>query len=79
MSSQIIISKTSFEDALTPKSLKTTRFIQLALMAGALTYAFAIIKIFFVNQGTKPLSDDTDNIFTLTITAFCIFWYCSFG
>jgi len=73
MSSQIITSTASFEDALTPKSLKTTRFIQFALMAGALLYAFAIIKIFFYNQGTKPSSDDTDSVFTLTITHFIFF------
>lgn len=61
------ISRTSFENALTPNSLQVTRLIQLALMTGVSIFALCVVVIYRMNPDLRADAHDADTLSTLTI------------
>ena len=67
MSNQTKLTKTSFEEALTSDSLKTTRIIQLALLSASFLFTIAVVLVFLQHQELRATQADLDKVRTLTI------------
>jgi hypothetical protein len=67
------LSRSSFEIALTPESLRTTQIIQSALMAGVVFYAVAALLIYTQNQDRAPSASELDTLQILTVVHLVFF------
>ena len=61
------LTRTAFENALTPRSLQVTRIIHLALMIGVWVYFLCVVVIYFLYQDLRADADAVHMISMMTL------------
>jgi hypothetical protein len=67
------LTRSSFENALTPQALMVTRIIQFALANGVLIFMAMVVFLYYQNSGAPPKSAEDETMLILTIVHLALF------